>query len=220
MDIARCQFCDFKFGHRITDSFDYEIHNPIQITLHSAHKWSKWVVSKFSEIMLHTWYFCNVHMIKRKRDKGTSIADRTEILIPLLCSKTSICQYHYQASHPYNDVEKEYHYYHRPLNTVGMGQNKQDLQCLCSEDVTVLHLATGIFQETHVPLSCNSFTSYALRYCSYHYMPITWRNTFISLYLKYSKRHCFVLSPRLRTIPLPGHYLVSLQECGNSILLF
>ena len=29
MDIARCQFCDIKFGHRVTealDSFDYEIH--------------------------------------------------------------------------------------------------------------------------------------------------------------------------------------------------
>ena len=130
---------------------------------------------------------------------------KTEILIPLSCFKTPICKHYYQASHPYSDVEKEYHYYHRPLNTVGMGQNKQDLPCLCSEDVTVLHLATAIFQETYAPLSCNSFTLCKLRYCSYHYMSITLRKTFLSLYPKYSKCHCFVLSPRLRTIPLPGH---------------
>ena len=198
MDIARCQFCDIKFSHRITealDSFDYEIHNSVQITFHLAHKWSKWFVSKFSEIMLYTWYFCNLHMIKRKRDNGISIADKAEILIPLSCSKTSICKHYYQASHLYSDVEKECHYYHRPLNTVGMGQNKQDLQCLCSEDVTILHLATGIFQEIHVPLSCNSFTLCMLRYCSYHYLSITLRKTFLFLYLKYSKCHCFVLSP-------------------------
>ena len=100
MDIARCQFCDIKFSHRITealDSFDYEIHNSVQITFHLAHKWSKWFVSKFSEIMLYTWYFCNLHMIKRKRDNGISIADKAEILIPLLCSKTSICKHYYQS---------------------------------------------------------------------------------------------------------------------------
>ena len=163
------------------------------------------VCFKFSEIMLYTWYFCNLHMIKRKRDNGISIADKAEILIPLSCSKTSICKHYYQASHLYSDVEKECHHYHRPLNTVGMGQNKQDLQCLCSEDVTILHLATGIFQEIHVPLSCNSFTLCKLRCCSYHYLSITLRKTFLFLYLKYSKCHCFVLSPRLRTIPLPGH---------------
>ena len=149
-----------KFGHRITetlDSIDYEIHNSIQITFHLAHKWSKCVVSEFSEIMLHKWYFCKLHMIRRKRDNGISIADEAEILITLSCSKTSICKYCYQASHPDNsDVENEYHSYHRSLNTVDMGQNKQDLQCLCSEGVTVLHLATDIFQETHAPLSCNS----------------------------------------------------------------
>ena len=41
MDIAQCQFCDIKFGHRITealDSFDNEIHNSIQITFHLAQK--------------------------------------------------------------------------------------------------------------------------------------------------------------------------------------
>ena len=177
MDIARCQFCDIKFGHRITealDSFDYEIHNSIQITFHLAHIWSKCVVSEFSEIMLHKWYFCKLYMIKRKRDNGISIADKAEILIPLSCSKMSIRKHCYQASHPYSDVNKEYHSYHRPLNNVGkMGQNKQDLQCLSSEDVAVLHLATGMFQETHVPLSCNSFTLCKLRYCSYHYMSIT-----------------------------------------------
>ena len=113
-------------------------------------------------------------MIKRKRDNGISIADKAEILIPLSCAKTSICKHCYQASHPYSDVEKEYHSYHRSLNNVvKMGQNKQDLQCLCSEDVAVLHLATGMFQVTHVPLSCNSFTLCKLRYYSYHYMSIT-----------------------------------------------
>ena len=65
------------------DSFDYEIHNSIQITFHLAHKWSKCVVSEFSEIMLHKWYFCKLYMIKRKRDNGISIADKAGILIPL-----------------------------------------------------------------------------------------------------------------------------------------
>ena len=151
-------------------------------------------------------------MSKRKQNNGISIADKTEILIPLSCFKTPICKHYYQASHLYSDVEKEYHYYHRPFNTVGMGQNKQDLPCLCSEDVTVLHLASAIFQETYVPLSCNSFTLCKLRYCSYHYMSITLRKTFLSLYPKYSKCHCFVLSPRIRTIPLPGHYLISVSK--------
>ena len=101
MDIARCQFCDIKFSHRITealDSFDYEIHNSVQITFHLAHKWSKWFVSKFSEIMLYTWYFCNLHMIKRKRDNGISIADKAEILIPLSCSKTNALSVSYFPS--------------------------------------------------------------------------------------------------------------------------
>ena len=32
---ARCQFCDVKFGHRIMEavgSFEYKMHNSIQIT--------------------------------------------------------------------------------------------------------------------------------------------------------------------------------------------
>ena len=48
--------CDIKFGHRIVEavgSFDYEIHNSIQIIFHSTHKWSKCAISEFSEIMLH-----------------------------------------------------------------------------------------------------------------------------------------------------------------------
>ena len=68
MNIARCQFCDIKFGHRIKealDSFDYEIYNSIQITFHLAHKWSKCVVSEFSEIMLHKWYSCKLQYIPR-----------------------------------------------------------------------------------------------------------------------------------------------------------
>ena len=68
-------------------------------------------------------------------------------------------------------------------STVGMGQNKQDLQCLCSEDVTVLHLATGIFQETRVPLSCNSFTLCKLRYCS--------------LYVHHLKKDNFIFIPEV-----------------------
>ena len=134
------------------------------------HKWSKCVVSGFSEIILHKWFFCKFHMIKLKRDNDISVTDKAEILIPLSPSKTSICKHCYQASHPYSDVEKEYHSYQRPLNTVDMGQNKQDIQCLRSEDVTVLYLSTGIFQETHAPLSCTSLTLCKLKYCSYHYV--------------------------------------------------
>ena len=62
-------------------------------------------------------------MIKRKLDNGISVADKAEILMPLSCSKTSICKYYHQASHPYNDVEKEYHSCDRQLNTVGTGQD-------------------------------------------------------------------------------------------------
>ena len=178
MDIARYKFCDIKFGHLITDamgSFDYKIHNSIQIIFHLVHKWSKCIVSEFSEIMLHKCYFCKSHTIKRKGDNGISIADKADILIPLSCSKASICKHYYQESHPYSDVEEEYYSYHRPLNNAGMGQNRQDLQCLCSEDVTVLHLATGIFQERHIHYHSHAIHSHCagLRYCSYHYMPIT-----------------------------------------------
>ena len=109
MDIARCQFCDIKFGHRITevlDSFDYEIHNYIQITFHLAHKWSKWVVSKCcctrdifanfiwlneNETMVYQllikrryWYHCRV---LRRQFANIAIRQVT----------------------PSSDVEKEYH---------------------------------------------------------------------------------------------------------------
>ena len=97
--------------------------NAFQIIFHLAHTWNKRVVSEFSEILLHKWYFCKLHMIKWKRHNGISVADTAEILIPLSCSKTSICKRCYQASHPYNDVKKETHFYDRQLNTVGMGQD-------------------------------------------------------------------------------------------------
>ena len=145
MDTARCQFCDIKFSHRITgamSSLDYEIHDSILIIFHWAHKWSKCVVSEFYEIMWHKWYFCKLHMIKWKRDNGTSIADTVEILIPLSCSETSLCKHYYQASYPYKDVEKEYRSYDRPLlNTVGMGQDSRISSCWygwCSEDILAL----------------------------------------------------------------------------------
>ena len=151
--IARWQFCDIRFGHRImgvVSSFDYEIHTSIQIIFHLAHKWSKCVVSEFSEIMWHKWYFCKFYMIKWKRDSGISVADTAEILIPLSCSKTSICKLYYQVSHPYNDVEKENRSHDRKLlNTVGMGQDSRISKCWCSEDITVLHLAIGTFQDMH-----------------------------------------------------------------------
>ena len=155
-DIARWQFCDIRFGHRITGvmiSFDYELHNHIQIIFHLAHKWRKCVVSEFSEIMWHKWYFCKLHMIKWKRYRGVSVADTAEILIPLSCSKTSICKHYYEVSHPYNDAGKENRSHDRPLlNTVGMGQDSRISKCWCNEDITVLHLAIGTFQETHASL--------------------------------------------------------------------
>ena len=142
MHTARCQFCDIKFSHRITgamSSLDYIIHDSILIIFHWAHKWSKCVVSEFYEIMWHKWYFCKVLMIKSKRDNGISIADTVEILIPLACSETSLCKHYYQASHPYNEVEKKYRSYDRPLlNTVGMGQDSRISNCWCSEDILAL----------------------------------------------------------------------------------
>ena len=167
---------DIRFGHRITgmvSSFDYVIHNSIQIIFHLAHKWSKCVVSEFSEIMWHMWYFCKLYMIKWKRDSGISVAETAEILIPLSCSKTSICKHYYQVSHPYNDVETENRSHDRQsLNTVGMGQDSRLSNCWCSEDITVLHLATGTFQKTYASSSCNSFTLCKLRYCSWQYIYI------------------------------------------------
>ena len=115
-------------------SLGYEIHDSILIIFHWAHKWSKCVVSEFYEIMWHKWYFCKLPMIKWKQDNGTSIADAVEILIPLSCSETTLCKHYYQASHPYNDVEKEYRSYDRPLlKTVGMGQDTRISSC--SEDI-------------------------------------------------------------------------------------
>ena len=114
-----------------------------------------------------------------------------------------ICK-HYQASHLNNDEEKEYPFYDGPLNTVSMGQYNQDLQCVCSEDITVLHFVTGIFQEIHATSSCTSFTLCKLKYCYYHYMSITYSKTILSLFLKYCKCHCFILSPQFLAISLSG----------------
>ena len=182
-------------------SFDYEIHNSIQIIFHLAHKWSRCVVSEFSEIMWHKWYFCKLYMIKWERDSGISVADTTEILIPLSYSKTSICKHYYQVSHPYNDVEKENRSHDRQLlNTVGMRQDSRISNCWCVEDTTVLHLATGTFQETHASSSCNPFTLCKLRYCSWQYIAMTYSKTIVSLFLEYCIYYCFVRSPRFLTI--------------------
>ena len=89
-------------------------------------------------------------MIKWKRHNGISVADTAEMLIPLSCSNTSICKHYYQASHPYNDVKKENHFYDRQLNTVGMGQ---DSMISNTDAVEILQsctwpcLAIGMFQE-------------------------------------------------------------------------
>ena len=47
---ARCQFCDDKFGHRITEAvgfFDYKMRKFTQITFNFTNRWSKDVVSWF-----------------------------------------------------------------------------------------------------------------------------------------------------------------------------
>ena len=49
---ARCQFWDFKFGHRIMEAvgfFDYKMHSFIQIIFNFTNKWSKDVVWWFTE---------------------------------------------------------------------------------------------------------------------------------------------------------------------------
>ena len=53
---ARCQFCDVKFGHRVMEAvvfFDHEMHNFIQMTFNVTNRWSKGVISWFSDIILH-----------------------------------------------------------------------------------------------------------------------------------------------------------------------
>ena len=150
------------------------MHNYIKTIFHLAHTWSKCVVSEFSEIMLHKWYFCKLLMVNRQRGNGISVADKVEILKPLSRCKTSICKH--PASHPYSQVEKEYYSYDGPLNIVGMVDDKQ--LCLCSEDITVFHLATGILEEIHATFSCNSFTLCKLTYCSCHYMPVTYQRIY------------------------------------------
>ena len=53
---ARCQFGDVKFGHRVMEAvvfFDHGMHNFIQITLNVTNRWSKGVISWFSDIILH-----------------------------------------------------------------------------------------------------------------------------------------------------------------------
>ena len=54
-----------------------------------------------------------------------------------------------------------------PLNTVDMGQDSRISNVDAVKIFTALHLITGISQETHASLSCNSFTLCKLRYCSY-----------------------------------------------------
>ena len=99
-----------------------------------------------SEIMWHKWYFCKLYVIKWKWESGISVADTVEILIPLSCSKTSICKHHYQVSHHYNDVEKENRSHDKQLlNTVGMRQDGRTgsriSNCWCGEDITVWYIS-------------------------------------------------------------------------------
>ena len=64
---ARCQFYHVKFGHRIMEAvgfFDCKRRNFTQITLNCTNRWSKCVVSWFSYIVLHEWYFRESYTIK------------------------------------------------------------------------------------------------------------------------------------------------------------
>ena len=97
----------------------------------------------------------------------------TDTTVLFFIYKTSICKHYYQASHPYNDVKKETHFYDRQLNTVGMGQ---DSMISNADAVEILQsctwpcLAIGMFQEMHASLSSHSLTLCKLRCCSCHYI--------------------------------------------------
>ena len=64
---ARCQFCHVKFDHGLWRRwvfFYYKMPNFIQVTFNFTNRWSKRVVSLFSDIILHKWYFRKVYTIK------------------------------------------------------------------------------------------------------------------------------------------------------------
>ena len=44
--------------------FDYEMHNFTQITINLTNRWSKGVISWFSYINLHKWYFRKLYTIE------------------------------------------------------------------------------------------------------------------------------------------------------------
>ena len=57
---GRYQFCDEKFGHRIMEAvgfFDYKMRDFTQIAFNFTNRWNMGVVSWFSDIILHKWYF-------------------------------------------------------------------------------------------------------------------------------------------------------------------
>ena len=65
---ARCQFCDDKFSHRVMVAVGfvhYDIRNFTQITFSFTKRWSKGVVSWFSDIMLHKWFFVNYILLDK-----------------------------------------------------------------------------------------------------------------------------------------------------------
>ena len=53
------------------------------------------------------------------------------------------------------------------------GSRQYDFHSWCSEDIAVLNLAIGIFQEIHASLSSNSFTLCKLWYFYSHYLYMT-----------------------------------------------
>ena len=67
LKIARCQFCDIKFGRRIMEAggfFNYKMHSFTQITFNFTNRRSQGVVWWFSDIILHKWYFHKSWTIK------------------------------------------------------------------------------------------------------------------------------------------------------------
>ena len=56
-----------KSGHQIVEAvgfFDYKMRNFTQITFNLTNRWSKGVVSLFSDFILHKWYFRKLYTIK------------------------------------------------------------------------------------------------------------------------------------------------------------
>ena len=64
---GRCKFCGDKLGHRIMEAvgfFDNKMHNCTKIAFNFTNRWSNGIVSWFSDIILHRWYFRKLYTIK------------------------------------------------------------------------------------------------------------------------------------------------------------